>query len=378
MLKIGGTRRSPWFALAGAVVALTLGETASQAAPTTSATGGYQVPMTSFGQPDFGGDWNNATLTPFIRPKAYGARLTMTPEEAAKIEKGEAVQRTEGLKPTDPKLKIKDLPYDCGKGFKGVDCGYNGFWTDSGNYLIHIDGQARTSIITDPPTGQLPPMTPEGQVRGLKFLSALRGKGPHAYDNPESRSLGERCITSFGSSAGPPMLPLLYNNNYEIVQTPDSIAILVEMVHDVRVIKLNGQHAPSNIRSWMGDSIGHWEGKTLVIETTNIRHEQAMYGMGSDEFKVMERLTRISPQQILYQFTVTDPKTYKQPFSGEETFNATKGPIYEYACHEGNYALPHILAGARAKEKQGLPYDVDVKDPSGAPTVPGQGEGGVQ
>jgi hypothetical protein len=380
MRSSGRVSRSPWFVWALAASALALSATASHAAPATpaSANGGYQVPMTSFGQPDFGGDWNNATLTPLVRPKVLGMRLTLTPEEAAKIEKGEASAKTEGLKPTDPKLKVKDLPYNCGKGFKGVDCGYNAFWTDSGDHLIHIDGLARTSIINDPPTGQFPPMTPEGQARAMKIFSAARGKGPHAYDNPESRSLGERCITSFGSSAGPPMLPLLYNNNYEIVQTPDSIAILVEMVHDVRVIKLNGQHAPSNIKSWMGDSIGHWEGKTLVIETTNIRREQALYGMGSDEFKVVERLTRISPQQILYQFTVSDPKTFKQPLSGEETFNATKGPIYEYACHEGNYALPHILAGARAKEKQGLPYDVDVKDASGTPPVPGQGEGSEQ
>lgn len=348
------------------------------AAGTASAAPAYSPPMTSFGQPDIQGTWSNATLTPFTREAQYGARLTLTPEEAAKIEKTNDALNKDGLKPTDPKATIKDLPVDCGRGFKGVDCGYNSFWTDPGNMLIRIDGQPRTSIVVEPANGQLPPMTPEGQKRAMALMARFRGGGQHAYDNPESRSLGERCITSFGSSAGPPMLPLLYNNNYQIVQTPDAIAIEVEMVHDVRIVKLNGQHGPANIRSWMGDSIGHWEGKTLVIETTNIRQEQAMYGMGSEDFRVTERLTRISPDKILYQFTVDDPKTYKAPFKGELTFNATKGPVYEYACHEGNYALPHILAGARSKEKQGLPYDEPVKGDDGkrqAPKIFSGGEG---
>jgi hypothetical protein len=318
----------------------------------------YEPPTTVGGQPDLQGTWTNATLTPFNRDKAFGDRLTMTDAEAAAIEKGAAMDAKEGLKPTDPKLTVKDLPVNCGKGFKGVDCGYNSFWVDPGSTLIRIDGQARTSIITDPKNGQTPPLTAEALIRAGKRMGRYRG--PHAYDNPEDRPLGERCITSFGSSAGPPMIPLLYNNNYEIVQSPDSVAILVEMVHDVRVIRLGGTHPPANIRSWMGDSIGHWEGKTLVIETTNIRREQVSYGFGSEETVVTERLTRISPTQILYQFTVSDPKTFTRPYSGELTFTATKGPLYEYACHEGNYALPHILAGAREKEKQGLPYDVPV------------------
>jgi hypothetical protein len=336
-------------------------------------TAAYAAPVTSFGQPDLQGDWSNATLTPFMRDKALGVRGAFTPEEAAALERGAKAQAKEGLKPTDPKATIKDLPYDCGKGFKGVDCGYNAFWTDSGDHLIRVGGQPRTSIITDPIDGQLPPMTSEGKVRAFKRMAAFRS-GPHAYDNPESRSLGERCITSFGSSAGPPMLPLLYNNTYQIVQTPDAVAIVVEMVHDVRVIRLKGGHAPAAVRTWMGDSIGRFEGQTLVVETANIRPEQAMFGFGSDQMSTVERLTRISPREILYQFTVTDPKTYLRPFSGELIFSATKGPLYEYACHEGNYALPHILAGARAKEKQGLPYDVD---PQGKPAETGPGgEGG--
>ncbi len=346
----------------------------AMAAPPVTAPGGYTAPLTPFGQPDLQGDWTNATLTPFLRSKALGTRAAYTSEEALALERGARSQVKEALKPTDPKATVKDLPYDCGKGFKGVDCGYNAFWTDSGDRLIRIGGEARTSIVTDPADGQLPLMTPEGKVRAFRRMAAFRS-GPHAYDNPESRSLGERCITSFGSSAGPPMLPLLYNNNYQIIQTPDSVAIVVEMVHDVRVIRLNGVHAPASVRTWMGDSIGRFEGKTLVIETTNIRQEQAMFGFGSDAMSVVERLTRISPREILYQFTVTDPKTYTRPFSGELVFSATKGPLYEYACHEGNYALPHILAGARAKEKQGLPYDVDPKGKTAEVGAGGEGGG---
>jgi hypothetical protein len=148
------------------------------------------------------------------------------------------------------------------------------------------------------------------------------------------------------------MLPLLYNNNYQIVQTKDEIAIEVEMVHDVRHIHLTGGHAPANMKLWMGDSVGHWDGDTLVVETTNMRPEQNFRGasMGS---KIVERFTRISPTQIKYSFTVNDPQIYTAPYTGEVALNATKGPIYEYACHEGNYALPGILAGARMEEKEG-------------------------
>jgi hypothetical protein len=165
------------------------------------------------------------------------------------------------------------------------------------------------------------------------------------------RSLGERCILSFGSSAGPPMLPLLYNNNYQIVQTSDTLTILVEMVHDARVIRIGGKHVPSSIKLWMGDSIGHWEGDSLVVETTNFRKEVEFRGSAENQ-KVVEHFTRISPSQIRYQFTVENPDVYSRPWSGEQALNATNDNLYEYACHEGNYALPHILAGARAAEQE--------------------------
>jgi hypothetical protein len=181
-------------------------------------------------------------------------------------------------------------------------------------------------------------------------MAAVRG-GRGSFDNPENRSLGERCILSFGSSAGPPMLPLLYNNNYQIVQTRDDVAIEVEMVHDVRHIRLASDHVPANMKLWMGDSVGHYEGDTLVVETTNMRPEQNFRG-ASVGSKIVERFTRVGPNQIKYSFTVDDPQIYTAPYIGEVALNATKGPIYEYACHEGNYALPGILAGARAEENE--------------------------
>jgi hypothetical protein len=179
-----------------------------------------------------------------------------------------------------------------------------------------------------------------------------------SFDGPESRALGERCLVGFGSSSGPPMLPDVYNNNYQIVQTPDAIMIQVEMVHDARVIRLNGKHIPSNITPWLGDSVGRWEGDTLVVETTNLNPGQkAHYGIKQRFYlpptgKVTERFTRIANNQILYQFTVEDSNAYTQPWKAEVPMQATQDHIYEYACHEGNYALPGILAGAREQEKR--------------------------
>jgi len=205
-------------------------------------------------------------------------------------------------------------------------------------------------MIVDPPDGKLPALTSDGKKR-LAERTAMRAGGK-GFSDPEVRGLGERCILSFGSSAGPPMIPLLYNNTYQITQTADQVAILVEMVHDVRIVRMSGQHPPSDVRTWMGDSIGRWEGDTLVVETTNLRPEQSFRG-ASENVKVIERFTRVAPDSILYRFTVEDPSTFTRPFTGEIAMNATKGPIYEYACHEGNYAMPGILAGARADEAAG-------------------------
>jgi hypothetical protein len=342
-----GTRLSYKYLGLATAVLLGAGNWAIAAEPVKAATK-YKAPRTEFGQPNLQGMWTNATLTPLEREAKYGDKLALTPAEAAAIEQEQQEFRDEADKPTDPSLGIKDLPKDCGGGFSGVDCGYNNFWVDPGTKLINLHGKLRTSIIIDPPNGRMPARTPAGQAQITRMYAAFRsGTGS---DGPESRPLGERCLMSFDSSAGPPMLPLLYNNNYQIVQTKDTVMIHVEMVHDTRIIRLNGKPRPANVRQWMGDSIGRWEGDTLVIETTGFRRDQSFRGT-SQNAKFTERLTRISPNQIDYKFTVEDPDNFTKPFTGELAFNATQEKMYEYACHEGNYALPGILAGARQQEK---------------------------
>jgi hypothetical protein len=172
------------------------------------------------------------------------------------------------------------------------------------------------------------------------------------FDGPERRPLAERCLVGFGSTSGPPMLPVLYNNHYAIQQGRDQVAVQVEMVHDVRLLRMGGVHEPANVKKWLGDSVAHWEGETLVVDTVNFRPDQTFRG-ASPDMHVTERLTRISASQVLYQFKVEDPATFAAPVTGEVAWNLTKDHIYEYACHEGNYALPGILAGARNAEKQG-------------------------
>lgn len=301
----------------------------------------YKAPRTAYGHPDLQGTWSNATITPVTRPAKFGDRNVLTKAEADALEKANADQVARADAPTPPDAKVSDLKNaDCGPdGISGFNCGYNQGWKDPGTTVIDINGEKRASIIVEPKNGQMPP-----RVAGGARMRSNR------TDNPESFSLGERCLLSFGSSAGPPMLPLMYNNTYEIVQTRDAVTIQVEMVHDVRIIRLHQPHLGAEIRQWMGDSIGHWEGETLVVETTGMRPEQGLRGPSSNQ-KVTERFTRIGPGKILYRFTVDDPSAYTQPFSGEVAMNAIKGPIYEYACHEGNYGLHGMLAGARAEEK---------------------------
>ena len=211
-----------------------------------------------------------------------------------------------------------------------------------------MDGQKRTSLIIDPPDGKTPPQTQAAKDRFGKLMKTMMGN----YDNVKNRPTSERCLIGFGSTSGPPMLPVLYNNNYQIVQTKDRVMILVEMIHDVRVIRIGGTHPPPEVREWMGDSIGHWEGDTLVVDTTNIRGDNSFMGFGTDQMHVIERLRRIDKNTILYRATIDDPGTYTRPWTIEYPFRATAGPVYEYACHEGNYAMPDILGGARRMESQ--------------------------
>ena len=334
-----------------ALAAATLAGTSPAAAQTSPAAiaKGYKAPRNAFGQPDMSGVWSNATITRLERDPKYGDRATLSADEAKAIEGASDTRNARLRANTDTSNTDPDKLPECQSGATGPACGYNAFWTDPGTRLIRIGGVARTSILTSPANGRFPAR--------IAAAGPPRARPPAGgnFDNPENRALGERCIVGFGGTSGPPMLPVLYNNHYEIQQTRDAVVIVVEMVHDARIIHLTGGHAPAGVRQWMGDSIGHWEGDTLVVETTNLRREQGLRGPAED-MTVVERFTRVSPQQVLYQFEVKDP-SYAQPVKGEEALNFTYDRIYEYACHEGNYAMTGILQGARQAEKEGRPVE---------------------
>jgi hypothetical protein len=318
----------------------------------------YHAPRTAYGQPDLQGVWTNATITPLTRDQKYGERNVLTKAEAEAAEAATRAQVVRADAPTPPDLKVTDLKNaDCGAdGISGFNCGYNQGWKDPGERVVDLNGEKRASILVEPKDGRFPAMTKDAQVRLRERMAKMKAGG--FYDGPEARAAGERCLVAFGSSSGPPMLPVMYNNNYQIVQTRDEVVILVEMVHDVRHIRLNAGHTPGGVKQWLGDSVGRWEGDTLVVETTNMRPEQGLRGGGSDQEKVTEWFTRIAPNKIAYRFKLEDPATYTAPIVGEMALNPAKGQVYEYACHEGNYAMSSILAGARAAEKDGRPYDI--------------------
>ena len=301
----------------------------------------YQQEKTWFGDPDLQGIWTNASLTTLERPDYFE---TLELSEAQVRDAKYASERFN---------EVLDNPYEEGATPEsGGDVGgYNVAWMDPGNDFMKLNGKYRSSIITYPENGKLP-----------RRLTRWAMEGPFIYrmfnsaDHPEERSLGERCIVGFGSSGGPPMLNVLYNNHYQIVQSPGYVMIMVEMNHDARIIRIDQDHNPDNMKPWLGDSIGHWEDNTLVVRTINhhpqqkfraaIRHQILMM----EEAEVIERFTRTSESEILYQFEVKDRKAYRDTWKGEMPLRATNNKIYEYACHEGNYAMANILAGARAEE----------------------------
>lgn len=302
---------------------------------------GWQMPRTFDGRPSFEGTWTNATLTPLIRPDHFGERHLLTEAEAREIEIAHAKYVTDAAQPTD--LSRDEMAHKCA-GFVAVECVYNFFWFDFGSRVVEINGERRTSLIIDPPNGQLPPLIDERR-------NVLASEAP-SLDGPEALSLYERCLLATGgSSSGPPMLPVEYNNHHQIVQTNDSMLILVEMIHDARIIRLGGEHVPPKVRKWMGDSIGRWDGDSLVVETINFTDKESFLG-STEHKKVTERFTLIGPDTLLYRFTVEDPATYSRPFTGELPFRRVDELIYEYACHEGNYALPNMLAAARKEEQE--------------------------
>jgi hypothetical protein len=342
-------------ASAGAA-ALTVGmllATASHAgqAPSTptnvkpaAAAKAYTPPRTPDGQPDLQGFWTNSTYTPLQRPKNVSKEF-YTPEEAAEIERRAAARETEQSKPGT----TADVHYDEGQ------FGLNRSQSTFARTL-------RTSLIVDPPDGRIPPMTAEAQARAIDLAAAKkRFGGP--FDSAQHMELDDRCIVMAGAS--PPMLSPGYMSNYQIVQAPGYVMILVERLHDTRIIPLDGrQHPPSSVRLWLGSSRGRWEGNTLVVETRNFNNRRPGVGQGlvagqpfsgaSEDMRVTERFTRVDPDTILYRFTVEDERTWTRPWTAELPMVKLQpqGPLFEHACHEGNYGLANTLAGARAEEKR--------------------------
>jgi hypothetical protein len=325
----------------------------ARGAALAKAEAAYKAPRLASGQPDLQGYWSNATLTPMARPAKFGTRGLYTPDEVKQLEQGAQQEVADGNKATDPNAPAAAPPNPANirpefAAAGGDVGGYNRGWLDPGASVMRVRGEPRNSLFT----------TPNGQPAPRKQQVAAAGGGRGgggglgSFDNAENRSLGERCIIGFGRNGGPPMLPNgFYNNDYNIVQTPDTVAIQVEMNHDVRIVRLNGTHRQDDTRPYFGDSVGHWEGDTLVVETTNLPQSQNFMGAWKN-LKVTERFTRVAKDHLRYAFAVDDPTTWDKPWGGEYEFGPMPGIIYEYACHEGNYALPGMLGGARRQEKE--------------------------
>ncbi len=308
------------------------------------AAASYETPHTSWGAPDLQGFWSNTSLTTMQRP-AGAEGLVLTEEQAVQLARhnvySAAAREESGASKVDAESSRKLLSDG------NASRAYNRFWMDPGQAYAKVKGEFRSSWITNPPDGRIP-YSDKGVQANTRSTS---------FDGPEIRPLPERCIMSFTGGAGPVLNNGMYNNTYQIVQTPTHVMILTEMIHDVRVIPIGAKHTPTEIPRWGGDSVGWYEGDTLVVETINSHPRQRSYI--SNVGRVVERYTRWSDDQIFYQFTVEDPVLYTQPWGGEMALNVSHEPLYEYACHEGNYALPGILAGARKLEAEGRPHPVE-------------------
>ena len=295
-----------------------------------SAALGQGVPRTSWGHPDLQGTWSTATITPFERPAELAGKEFLTREEAAEFER----------------LTLERTNRDRRDGAAEADLAraYNDFWWDSGTRVVPT---RRTSLVVDPPDGRVPSLTPEAQQRVAAAAEARKQRGP--ADHPEDRNLWERCITRGVPTV---MLPQVYNGHYEIIQTSDHVVILAEMIHDARIIPIDGRpHLPQTIRQLLGDSIGWWEGDTLVVETTNFTNKTNYRGAG-EQLRLLERFTRTAPDILTYRVTIDDPTTFTRPWTVELPVVRSDGPIDQYACHEANYGLEGILRGHRAEEQR--------------------------
>ena len=296
------------------------------------ATAQSSTPLrTAWGDPDLGGVWNNSTLTPFQRPERLGDQEFLTEEEAANVEQ-EAVDRNERL-----------LNEEAQRTEVGGNIGaYNNFWMDRGTNTVDT---RRTSLIIEPSNGRYPALTPAGQRRAAEG-SARGGRA----DSFTDFSAGVRCILGF--NAGPPFTPSAYNNNMQLFQTPDTVVIMTEMVNTSRVIPLDGRpHLDADVLQWSGDSRGRWEGDTLVVETRNFDPKRR-WRNSSHQMRLVERFTRVDADTLEYEFTITDPDTWVSAWTASVPLRLNPDPVFEYACHEGNYSMPVMLGGARVEERE--------------------------
>lgn len=314
--------------------------------------------------PDISGTYDVATLTPLERPHAFGNNLYLSEEEARRVMAQAAAFDQQAGASSDPNRAAPESGANVG--------GYNMFWIDRGDSVVSVDGQFRTSIISQPLDGRIPGMTQEGQERLDGFLNGYRiiwrspdptstkntgtawwlneTDAPGPYDDLEQRPLAERCIIGSRSTAGPPMLPNFYNNYKRIVQTESSVMILVEMNHDARVIRVNGEHRPSTVRTWLGDSVGVWKDGVLVVDTTNFTSTPPL--SGADENLHVVEYFEPTKEGLNYSFVVEDKTVWSELWGGEYFWPSVKEKVYEYACHEGNYAIGNIMRGARLLEKE--------------------------
>ena len=289
-----------------------------------------QTPRTPWGHPDLQGIWSTATITPFERPTDVAGKEFLTAQEAADFER--------------KALEANDRDRRGGSAEADVAGAYNEFWFDRGTKVVPT---RRTSLVIDPPDGRIPPTTADARTRLSGEAEARKARGP--ADNPEDFSLWVRCIVRGVPTV---MLPQGYNGNYQIYQTPAYVVIVAEMIHEARIIPLDGRpHLAPTVRQWMGDSVGRWDGDTLIVETTNFSDKAAYRGTTAN-LRLVERFTRTAPDVLQYRVTIDDPATFTRPWTVELPVTPTEGKIYEYSCHEANYSLEGMLRGARAQEKR--------------------------
>ncbi len=306
---------------------------AKPAVPPSDSAKRWTTPRTPSGHPDLQGVWSFSTATPLERADDLADKEFLTAAEAAEYAKKVVKSRNKDNRDQNAQ--------------SDVEAAYNDFWWDQGTEMV---GTRRTSLVIDPKNGKIPPLTPAGAKRAADSAAAWVG----APNGPEDRSLGERCLMGF--NAGPPMAPSAYNNNVHILQTPDHVALLNEMIHNTRIIPLHAPPAlPERVRLWAGTSQARWESDTLVVVTTNFRPEStgqvALRGSSGTQMRLTERFTRSGPDELIYEFTVDDPGTWVRPWTVQLPMTRSDEPIYEYACHEGNYGMMNMLSGARAKDR---------------------------